>query len=188
MTKNIDQSTGNHYKELADLLPQTVFEMDTSGRFTFVNQHALSTFGYALEEFENGLTALQMVIPEQQGLAIENLKASLGGEHFGHEYTMVRKNGSTFPAIIHSSPIMRAGCPVGLRGIVVDISERKRMEQTLQENELLLRSLVDNMLDATLIIDWSGNIVFANNATSKLVDLESPADGKNFNIQDFLPS
>ncbi|MCK7513517.1 MAG: PAS domain S-box protein [Desulfobacterales bacterium] len=139
MTKNIDQSTGNHYKELADLLPQTVFEMGERGRLTFVNQHALQVFGYTKEEFENGLTALQMIIPEQQGLAIENLEASLRGEHFGHEYTMLRKDGSTFPAIIHSSPIILDGYPVGLRGIIVDISERKRMEKALQENELLLR-------------------------------------------------
>jgi PAS domain S-box-containing protein len=186
MTKNIDQLTGNHYRELADLLPQTVFEMGERGRLTFVNQHALQVFGYTKEEFENGLTALQMIIPEQQGLAIENLEASLRGEHFGHEYTMRRKDGSTFPAIIHSSPIIRDGFPVGLRGIIVDISERKRMEQALQENELLLRTLVDNMLDATLILDWGGNVLFANNAAVKLVDLASPIDGKNFNIQDFL--
>jgi PAS domain S-box-containing protein len=42
------------------------------------------------------------------------------------------------------------------------------------------------MLDATLIIDWTGNIIFANNAAVKLVDIESPTDGKGFNIQDFL--
>jgi len=184
--KNIEDSTDSRYKELADLLPQTVFEMDAEGRFTFVNQRALSTFGYSGEEFEKGLTALQMVVPEQRKLAIENLRASLAGESLGHEYTMLRKNGSTFPAIIHSSPIVRDGYPVGLRGIVVDISERKGMEQALQENELLLRSLVNNMLDATLIIDWTGNIIFANNAALRLVDLEPPVDEKRFSIQDFL--
>ncbi len=50
------------------------------------------------------------------------------------------------PAIINSSPIIRNGYPVGLRGIIVDISERKKMENALQQSEQLLRSLVDNML------------------------------------------
>jgi PAS domain S-box-containing protein len=186
MTKNINSPDDNRYKELADLLPQTVFEMDTEGRFTFVNQHALSIFGYTQEEFERGLSALAMVVPEQQELAVENLRASLKGEQFGHEYMMVRKDGGTFPALIHSTPITRDGQPVGLRGIVVDISARKIVEQALQEREQLLRSLVDNMLDATLILDWNGNILFANNAAMRLADLSSIEDEKVLNIKDFL--
>jgi PAS domain S-box-containing protein len=184
--KNTDHSNENLYKELADLLPQTVFEMDSGGRFTFVNKHALLLFGYSPEEVENGLTALQMVVPEQRVLAAENLRMSLKGESLGHEYTMVCKDGSTFPAIIHSSPIVRDGQPIGLRGIVVDITGRKRVEQALQENEQLLRSLVDNMLDATLIIDWNGTVLFANNAAVNLVDLEIPVESKALNIRDFL--
>lgn len=182
----INDQTDNRYKELADLLPQTVFEMDTTGRFTFVNKYALSMFGYSKEEFEEGLTALQMVVPEQRDQAIKNLKTSLSGESIGHEYTMMRKDGSTFPSIIHSTPIICKGQPIGLRGIVVDISGRKMVEQALQEREILLSSLIDNMLDATLILDWSGNILFANNAAVKLVDLDHPVDHNDFNIRDFL--
>jgi PAS domain S-box-containing protein len=182
----IDDPTDNRYKELADLLPQTVFEMDTAGRFTFVNKHALSMFGYTEEEFEKGLTALQMVVPEQRNRALENLKISLDGESLGHEYIMLRKDGSTFPSIIHSTPIIREGQPIGLRGIVVDITARKKVEQALQERELLLSSLVDNMLDATLILDWSGNILFANNAAVALVDLNGSVEHNGLNIRDFL--
>lgn len=184
--KRIDQSSENRYEELADLLPQTVFEMDEDGTFTFVNKHALNAFGYTREDFERGLSALQMVVPEQQKTALENIRISLSGRTLGHEYTMVRKDGTTFPAIIHSSPILREGRPVGLRGIVVDISARKAVEQALKERESLLGSLVDNMLDATLILDWGGNILFANNAAAQLVDLETPLDGTSFNIRDFL--
>ena len=184
--KDSNNSTENRFKELADLLPQTVFEIDGTGRLTYVNQFALEKFGYTLEEFEKGLSSSQMFVPEQRELAMENVKVSVLGKRLGLEYTMLCKDGSTFPAIIHSSPVIRNGCPVGLRGIIVDISERKKVENTLQENEQLLRSLVDNMLDATLILDWSGSVLFANNAAAKLVDLEAPTDGKDLNIRDFL--
>jgi PAS domain S-box-containing protein len=184
--KDTNYSTENRFKELADLLPQTVFEIDGTGRLTYVNQFALEKFGYTLEEFEKGLSSSQMFVPEQRELALENVKVSVLGKRLGLEYTMLCKDGSTFPAIIHSSPVIRNGCPVGLRGIIVDISERKKIENTLQQNEQLLRSLVDNMLDATLILDWNGNVLFANNAAAKLVDLDAPADGKDLNIRDFL--
>jgi PAS domain S-box-containing protein len=184
--KNIDHPMENSYKELADFLPQSIFEIDDTGTLTYVNQFALEKFGYTRKEYEKGLSAFQMFIPEQRELAMENVKVSVLGKRLGLEYTMLCKDGSTFPAIIHSSPIIRNGCPVGLRGIIVDISERKKTENALQENEQLLRSLVDNMLDATLILDWSGNVLFANNAAAKLVDIEVLADGKDLNIRDFL--
>jgi PAS domain S-box-containing protein len=184
--KDTNNSTENRFKELANLLPQSIFEIDDAGTLTYVNQFALEKFGYTRKDLEKGLSAFQMFIPEQRELAMENVKVSVLGKRLGLEYTMLCKDGSTFPAIIHSSPIVRNGRPVGLRGIIVDISERKKIENTLRENEQLLRSLVDNMLDATLILDWNGNVLFANNAAAKLVDLEDPADGKDLNIRDFL--
>lgn len=183
---NTDYSTDNRFKELADLLPQSVFEVDETGRLTYVNKFALDKFGYTPEEFEKGLSSLQMVVPEQRKLAMENIKVSILGKHLDLEYTMQCKDGRTFPAIINSSPIIHNGYPVGLRGIIVDISERKKMENALQQSEQLLRSLVDNMLDATLILDWSGNVLFANNAAAKLVEIEAPINVKDFNIRDFL--
>jgi PAS domain S-box-containing protein len=184
--QDIDHSPENRYKELANLLPQTVFEIDGAGRLTYVNQFALEKFGYTWEEFEKGLSAFRMFVPEQRELAMRNVNLSILGKRRGLEYTMLCKDGSTFPAIIHASPVILNGSPAGLRGIIVDISERKQMEKALKESEQLLRSLFDNMLDATLILDWSGNVLFANNAALRLVDLEGSEDGKEVNIRDFL--
>ena len=181
-----DYSEDERYKELADLLPQSVFEIDDEGKLTYVNKCALEKFGYTYDEFKNGLSSLQMVVHEQRQLAMENIKMSILGKSPGFEYTMQRKDGSTFPAIVNSSPIIRNGLRVGLRGIIVDITERKKMENALLQSEQLLRSLVDNMLDATLILDWNGNVLFANNAAARLVDIEVPVNVTEFNIRDFL--
>ena len=181
-----DYSEDERYKELADLLPQSVFEIDDEGKLTYVNKCALEKFGYTYDEFKNGLSSLQMVVHEQRQLAMENIKMSILGKSPGFEYTMQRKDGSTVPAIVNSSPIIRNGLRVGLRGIIVDITERKKMENALLQSEQLLRSLVDNMLDATLILDWNGNVLFANNAAARLVDIEVPVNVTEFNIRDFL--
>ncbi|MBW1704476.1 MAG: PAS domain S-box protein [Deltaproteobacteria bacterium] len=58
------------------------------------------------------------------------------GEDLGlTEYTALRKDGSTFPSLFHSTPIIRQGKPVGLRGFIIDITERKRMEDELRKSE-----------------------------------------------------
>jgi len=47
----------------------------------------------------------------------------------------MRKDGSTFHAIIYSNAIIRDNKPVGVRGIVLDITKRNKAEQ---EREKLL--------------------------------------------------
>ena len=56
---------------------------------------------------------------------------------------MRRKDGSVFPALIFSTAIIRDGRSVGLRGFVVDITERKKMEAELRKShdELEVRVL-----------------------------------------------
>ncbi len=119
----------NAYREAADFLPQTVFEMDVTGRLTFVNHQGFQAFGYSEEDFDRGIPAIQMLVPEDRVRAAQNISRAMAGEVSGHEYLALRKDGSTFPVIIHASPIVRDGRAAGLRGLVVDITDRKRAEE-----------------------------------------------------------
>ena len=122
------------YREASDLLPQAVFEMDATGRLTFINRQGFLTFGYTAVDFQRGLQALEMLVPGDRVRAAQNISRAMAGEAFGHEYEALRKDGGTFPVIIHSAPVLREGRPVGLRGIVVDLTERKHAEE---EKDLL---------------------------------------------------
>jgi len=128
----------NAYREAADFLPQTVFEMDVTGRLTFINRQGFMVFGYSEGDFERGLQALHMLVPEDRVRAAQDIAQALANDPHGHEYEALRKDGATFPVIIHASPIIREGRPVGLRGIVVDITEQKKAEV---ERELLQERL-----------------------------------------------
>ena len=142
------------FRELTDLLPQTVFETDMHGNFTFTNRAGFQAFGYTPEDLQNGLNALQMFIPEDRDRARENIAKSLRGEsRDSNEYTALRKDGATFPVIIHSTPIIRDGTPVGLRGLVIDITKRKRAEEALRESEERYRAIFEQAADSILLVD-----------------------------------
>ncbi len=122
------------FRELVELLPEIIFEMDSKGKITFANRNAFDQFQYTQEDFNRGLEAFEMIIPEDRQKALENVQKILGGEHSGlNEYEASRKDGSTFPALFHSSPIIRGGKPVGLRGIIIDVTEKKRLETKLTQ-------------------------------------------------------
>ena len=124
------------FRELADLLPQIVYEIDVKGNFTYLNRVAFLSTGYTQEDVDRGLKALQVFVPEDRLRVEENIRRLLSGEKLGgNEYTVLRKDGTTFPVIIHSTAIMRDGKAAGLRGIAIDMTEQKQMEEDLLRSQ-----------------------------------------------------
>ncbi|HEY3272809.1 MAG TPA: PAS domain S-box protein, partial [Methanocella sp.] len=143
----------DRYRELADMLPQIVFEIDLEGRITFVNKSSFAATGYTQEDFVRGLHMTDMVLPEERQTALESLSKGAAGSRSGTEYTIVRKDGSSFPAKVYSSVIYRDGVPAGLRGIVMDIGEQKRAEDELRRTADEQKSIAEAALAISLCED-----------------------------------
>jgi len=65
---------------LAETLPETVFEMDTTGRLTFANSVGLRMFGYSQKDVEAGLSIAQLLIAEDLVRAVGNIGRFMGGD------------------------------------------------------------------------------------------------------------
>ena len=136
-TRKLGESEAR-FREMADLLPQIVYEIDERGNFTFVNHSGIASSGYTEADLRAGINALQVFSEQDRDRARENLQKVLSGQEIGPvEYTAQRKDGSTFPVMIHATPIIHGSKPAGLRGIAVDITERKEMEMRLLKAEHL---------------------------------------------------
>ena len=127
------------YRELVDFLPISLFEMDKEGTIISGNQALVDTFGYKAEDFVVGVNAFNMFIPDDVKRMKVNIEMVLKGEKVsGYEYMGIRKDGSIFPLIAFSSPIIRAGKAMGLRGAIIDITELKQAEESLKKSNLSL--------------------------------------------------
>jgi len=157
------------YRELSDLLPQIIFETDKDGNITFANRIAFDLFGYTRDDFKEGVKALQMLIPEDRDRAKENIERNFRGEELGgNEYTALRKDGGTYPVLIYSSPIISEGEPVGLRGIMADLSETKKAEESLRESEKKYRTVLEANPDPVVVYDMEGEVVYLNPAFTRV--------------------
>ncbi len=126
------RSKEERFRKLANLLPQTIFEMNLEGKLTFVNQKAFSYFGYEQEDFDRGLMALDMVVPEDRERAWKEVEMVIKEQKNSYYETMaIRKDGTRFPILSHTSPIFSENNVVGVRGIIIDITERKKAEQEM---------------------------------------------------------
>ena len=133
------------FRELAQLLPLIVYEANLEGKLTYSNLAAFKAFQYTQKDFEKGQNCLDMVIPEDRARASMNIKKILKGEELGAtEYQALRKGGSTFPVLTYSSPIIRDNLTVGLRGVIVDITDRKEAEDAIMRSETFYRQVIEN--------------------------------------------
>jgi len=118
------------YRDLADQLPQIVFGLDGNGRITFVNSQAYELTGYTPDDFARGLSVIQMVAPEDQDRLKANMEAILRGDKPSeNEYRIMRKDGSMFPTMAYYTPVTNGGEVIGVEGLVIDITEQKRLDQ-----------------------------------------------------------
>jgi len=133
-TEEALRESEKRFRELADSLPQVVFETDEKGNLTFANKNAFDVFGYTKDDVDKGINVLQAIIPAEHHRVLENIQEVLSGKMLvAVEYTALKKDGSTFPIAIHSNPIIRDNNTVGLRGILIDLTEQKKLESQLRQ-------------------------------------------------------
>jgi PAS domain S-box-containing protein len=130
------------FREMADLLPQIVFETDIRGKLTYVNKQAIGILRYP-EDFDVlNINTTDLYIPEDRMRAVENIRRRMAGELEGNfEYTMQRYDGSLMNVLVYSNSIIRNDKPIGLRGIIIDISERKQAEYHIKRKNEELQKL-----------------------------------------------
>ena len=128
------QESEERFKELANLLPQPVWETDLKGNFIYSNRAGYENFGYTPKDLVEGVSVIDVVAPEDKKRGVANFGKRLRGIEFeNHEYTCLTKDGRKFSALIYSSPIIKNGELSGVRGVTLDITDRKKAELAMIE-------------------------------------------------------
>ena len=174
-TEALKNST-KRFKELVEMLPEAVFEMDTDFKITYVNQRAIDLFGYSHNDLTKELNGFEMLIPEQRELAKQNFTKRIKGKNPGSvEYKGLKKDGSVFPLLFHANSIIENGKLTGIRGVIIDISGQKEEEEKLERMALML----DLAPSSIMIHDTDGNLLFAN---QKALDLHGYSKEEFFSL------
>ncbi len=149
------------YRELANCLPTCIFEADLNGRLIFANQTAFDAFGYSEADLLAGKNIMQMLAETDRKRANEGFHRSLTvGEASSGEFTALRRDGRTFPALVTVRAMLKDGRPIGLLGILIDITERKRAEEALRRSEEYFRSLIEKGSDIISVMDKNAVILY----------------------------
>ncbi len=113
--------------------------VDLNGAITEANQRMVEIHGFASKEELVGKKAFELVSPRDHERIATNMREAIKQGKIGSmEYTLLKANGTEFPAELSSSVIKNAlGDPAGHITIVRDITERKVMQEQLMLTDRL---------------------------------------------------
>jgi len=190
IAENALRESEKRFRELADLLPQTVFETNIEGFITFSNTQGFVTSGFSREDLEKGIHVLDLFPPEEKERVVRRMQERLAGMPVeNHEFTMQTKAGKKIPVLIYSAPIIKDDRPIGLRGVAVDISNRKSVEEALRASENLYSATINAMHDAIHVIDADLKVtLFSKSFREWFLELDfDDTDAIGKNLKDVFP-
>jgi len=122
------------YRTILENIEDGYYEVDIAGNITFLNDSLCEMFKYAREELA-GMNYRRLTTEENARdlYRVFNRVFIAGVSDKGFDWEIIRKDGTR--AHIEASVSRRVdegGRPVGFRGIVRDISEKRRLEAQLQ--------------------------------------------------------
>ncbi|HEX7154309.1 MAG TPA: PAS domain S-box protein [Thermoanaerobaculia bacterium] len=145
-----------HYRALAEEaerlsdtignVPGVVWEEWFDGSPGFVSQHIETMMGYTPEEYLALDNRFLSIVHPNDRAAVERSNRAIietcgGGVH---QFRIVTKNGQVRWCESHCRAILDAGGnPIGIRGVSMDITDRKFAEEVLRDSEERVRHIID---------------------------------------------
>lgn len=131
-------------KAMEDSLTVGMRARDLEGRIIYVNQAFCRMVGWTAGELIGRTPPMPYWLPEDLERTLELHKAVLEGRapSEGIEIRLQRRSGERFDALIYEAPLIDAdGRHCGWMGSVVDVTDRKRMEEIgRRQNEKLAQT------------------------------------------------
>jgi two-component system, cell cycle sensor histidine kinase and response regulator CckA len=162
-----------HYKVLAEHSRDVILYLQRDdGHILEANAAAAKTYGYTHDELLS-LSIHDLRVPDTLGLVADQLAAADDG---GIQFETVhrRKDGGTFPVEVSSQGATIGGTRT-LVSVIRDITDRKATEDSVRENETLLRSLFESpevMRGIVEIVDGTIVHLACNEAAAKMYGVD----------------
>ena len=153
------------YRHLLTYAADMIYTVETDGNFTFVSQTMLAVLGYKKQELI-GESCCKIVSPEFHALIKDRLGRRLAGEEIPkYEFDLLTKSGARLSVEINANVIRDLeGNIVGVQGILRDVTERRRAEESAKRAARQWSTTFDSIADMVSIQDKYFSFVRVNKA------------------------
>ncbi|MBI5506628.1 MAG: PAS domain-containing protein, partial [Deltaproteobacteria bacterium] len=158
------------YEQLVASIDGIVWEADAATlRFSFVSQQAERLLGYPLKRWLEPDFWRDHIHPDDREWAVRYcIHATRAQRGHDFEYRMLAADDRVVWLRDIVTVVVENGETSKLRGIMVDVSERKKKEEALRAMEQRLRGIVENLSDVVYSCDLSGRFTYISPAIERV--------------------
>ncbi len=149
------------YRELVENLDDIIYAVNAEGLVTYVSPSVEAVTGYSPSEVIKHHFS-EFFHPDDIPRLKESFKSILSGHNEANEYRIVTNSGDIRWVRTSSRPIFKGDRVIMIHGLLTDITERKEMEEQLQESELQYRTLFQNAPIGIGLTTKDGQILTCN--------------------------
>jgi len=171
------------FRDIALSSSDWIWEIDSTGKFTFVSEGVKSVIGYEPDELIG--KSLFDIVSHDEAEILRELFIMVSSRkqnitdwinwNIHKDSTLICIQSNGVPIIDNNGNLL------GYRGINKDITNQKRSEERLRQSEERYRTLIESMQEGLLIISTEDVVIFSNKAAGEILGL--PQDkiiGSNF--------
>ena len=166
------QKSEKDYRHLVKYAPTAIYEIDFNGpRFKNVNKSLVNFSGYSEEELLT-TNPFDLLDPESRVRFHERIRRGLAGEKIEEkvDYKVFHKDGRELWVVLNVKPIYSDGRINGALVVGHDITERKQMEQALESNEEMLRTILNMSPDGIFRFNYkTGRFDYLNHSLGSIL-------------------
>jgi PAS domain S-box-containing protein len=174
------QESEQRYKSLFEYSPASVYSFDLDGKYLSANANLETLTGFGRDELLH-MTFMPFIDPEDMDKTMTHFELAKQGIPQNYEITIIHKDGHRIEISVTNVPIVVDKRVVGVYGIAVDITERKKyvaqIEKLSYEHSLILNSVSEGIFG----LDNEGHAMFINPAGAELLSYgEGQFEGRNY--------
>ena len=166
------------FRTLVESSPDGISLLDLDGTIMFANNRKAEMIGVKSSTDLIGLNVYSLIAPAYLETFVSCTDEFMkNGQLKDLEAEVVRHDGSTFRAEFNLLLVTdENGVPAFVMDTMRDITERRKAEETIQNDHQLLRALIDNLPFAIYVKDREARKLVANTADIRIMNCASEED------------
>ncbi|MBL8478272.1 MAG: PAS domain S-box protein, partial [Sterolibacteriaceae bacterium] len=160
--EDILRASEQRFRDLVNTTDGIVWEADaTTFEFTFVNPQAERLLGYTVQEWTQPEFWARHLHPQDREWApAHRIACTARGEPYNLEYRLIARDGRTVWVHDKVTVVAKDGMPLWLRGIMMDVSERRKSDEMVRKLSLA----VEQSPESIVITNTKSEIEYVNEA------------------------
>ncbi|HLE17144.1 MAG TPA: PAS domain S-box protein, partial [Syntrophales bacterium] len=177
------------YRNLFERVRHGLYISSKEGRFLDCNPTVLDMLGYSTkEEFLQMDIAKDLYTRPEERVSFQKL---IEQQEFVKDLEVqFKKKNKEEITVLLTAHVQRdeRGVVVGYEGLMIDISERKRMERELREANEFLTKLIESSVDGIIVADTEGKVLIFNAGAENILGYKTDEVVGKINIRSIYPS